>query len=493
MKFEKKLLNNHEIEIIANADADQFAQSKVQAARLISRESKIAGFRPGKAPYDVVKRLYGEEAIEERAVDLLINQLYPDLIKEAEIKPYAAGKLEEILEKDPPKFRLSIPLEPEVTLADYKTIKFLYKLPGTGEKDVEAVLRKLQTNYATAEEVERKSDKGDLVSVRINATLTKPDKEQDSQILKDTPNQTILGESGDEEQFPFPGFEKHLAGLVKGESREFSHKYPKDSNYGSLRNKEVNFTITVESVKQLTKPQLDDEFAKTLGVDDLKTLKETITPQLETEQRNTYDNQYFNDLLDKLVQKSTIKYPPLALEEEIADVLKNFEQNLAGQNLDLDTYLKINTREKEDFLEKDITPAARKRLEHALVIDAISRAEEIKLDQKELQQEYTRSFMQMQSTADFSKIRKQLTTRKLSNALVMQAASRLMNQRTLDRIKAYANGEPIADTQEKSEVQVVKEAKPAKKPGKKTESASEIIVDIPGDDKPVDPSKKGTD
>jgi trigger factor len=481
LKFEKKQLKDHQVELIIETDAEQFKKSKGKAARAISKESKIPGFRPGKAPYDVVVRIYGEEYIEERALDFIINEIYPQVLKEAELKPYGPGKLEEILEKDPPKFKLTIPLQPEVELTDFKAIKFPYKLPKTTEKDIEAVLKNLQTNYATAEEVEQKSEKGNLVTVKINAVLSKPDKDQDAQILKDTPHQVIIGENVEEEQFPFKGFSDKLAGLAKGESKEFSHKYPKESNYEHLRGKEANFTVTMESVKKLTKPAVDDDFAKTLGVDDLATLKESIQLQLENEKRNEYDNQYYDDLLEKIIAKSTVKYPPLALEDEIADVLKNFEQNIANQNLDLDTYLKINSREKEEFIENDIEPAAKRRLEHALVIEEVSRSEEIKLDQEDLQKEYQKSFMQMQAAPDYHKLQKQFTTKKLANAMVMQAANRLMNLRTLERLKAYANGEmdeekksekkPEAEEKKETAKKVTKEkaeSKPAKDAEKKT-------------------------
>lgn len=478
MKFEKKNLDNQQVELVVETDAESFTKNKGQAARAISKEAKIAGFRPGKAPYDVVKRLYGEEFIEERAIDIMINDLYPQLIKEAELKPYGPGKLDEVLEKNPPKFKLTIPLEPSVELGDYKGIKMPYKLPPTTEKDVEVVLKNLQTNYATPEDVDRKSEKGDLVFCKINAVLAKPDKDQDSQILKDTPHQVILGEDDEENQFPFNGFADNLVDLAKGDQKDFTHKYPKDSNFEHLQGKEVNFSVKVDAVRKLIKPELNDEFAKKLGLDDMNTLKESIQMQLETEKKNDYENQYYDDLLDKLVDKSTIKYPPMALEDEVNDVLKSFEQNLAKQNLDLDTYLKINTREKEDFLDKDIKPAARKRLEQSLVMDEISRVEKIELDQKELQQEYARRFMQMQSAPDFQKIQKQFTSRKLANATVMQAASRLMNMKTLERLKAYANGEEIpskdqpaaeAKADEKSAEKPAKASKPKKAAAKKEE------------------------
>ena len=484
MKFEKKFTEDHQVELIVEADAEQFKKSKGKAARAISKESKIPGFRPGKAPYDVVVRIYGEEYIEERAIDLLLNDLYPEVIKESEIKPYGPGKLDEIMEKNPPKFKLTVPLQPEVELTDYKKIKFPYKLPKIGDNEVETVIKNLQTNYATAEEIERKSKNGDLVTAKINAVLTKPEKDEDAQILKDTPHQVLLGENVDEESFPFKGFMKNLVGLAKGETKEFTHKYPKDSNYEHLKGKEVQFTVQMENVKSLTKPEVDDEFAKILGVDDVKTLKETILAQLEHEKQHEYDNEYYNDLLDKMVEKSTVKYPPLALEDEIEDVLKNFEQNLAGQNLDLDTYLKINTRKREDFIEEDIKPAAKKRLEHALIMDEISRSEKIELDQNELQQEYARSFMQMQSTPDFEKMQKQYTKQKLANVTVMQAASRLMNQKTLERIKAYANGE--MDVEKKKEA---KETEVKTEKGKKAEKKAEVKKEKAAEEKPTKKAK----
>lgn len=487
MKFEKKVNENHQAELTVEADVELFNKSKGKAARLISKESKIPGFRPGKAPYEVIESTYGEEYIVERAIDLLLNDLYPEVLKEAEIDPYGPGKLDEIIEKDPPKFKLTIPLKPEVKLTNYKKVKFAYKLPKIGEKDVNEVIANLQTKYAMAEEVDRKSEKGDMITVKVNGVMTNPDEGQDAQVLKDTPHQVILGENDQEEKFPFKGFSKKLVGIAKDETKDFSYKYPEDSEYENLKGKEVKFSVKVDSIKKLIKPDLDDEFAKTLGVENVAKLKETIQSQLEHEKKYEYDNQYYNDLLDKLVEKSTVKYPPLALEDEIADVLKNFEQNLAGQNLDLDTYLKINTRKKEDFIEEDIKPAAKKRLEQALVMDEITRSEKIELDQNELQEEYAKSFMQMQAGPNYKKLQKQYTTQKLANLTVMQSASRLMNQKTLERIKAYATGE--MDEAKKKAAESKSDDKPSEKEEKNSELKSEKKSEAKKDNKAKEESK----
>jgi trigger factor len=450
LKFEKKELKDNQIEITVEADNDLFQKAKLKAAIAISKGSKIPGFRPGKAPYDVVKRTFGEDVIEERAVEQLVNQIYPDLLKEAEINPHGPGNLEEIISKNPPKFRFTIPLEPVVDLGDYKTVRLPYKLPKVEKGEIEKVLNNLQLNYASAEQVERPAEKGDLVTSKISAILSNPDKDQEPSILKSTPHQVIIGEQSEEEQFPFNGFGENLIGLKAGESKEFTHKYSKDTNFEKLRGKEAQFSVIVENVKSLTKPALDDAFAKLVGVDKFSELEESIQLQLETRNKNEYENKYFDDLLEKIIKKAKLKYPPQMLDSEVKDVLKGVEQDIARQNLDLDTYLKINKREKEEFIEKDIKPAAIKRLEQSLVIDEISRQEKIELDQKELQKEFTKSFMQMQSSPNFKGLQKEFTTKKLSNMMVMQAASRLMNQQTLDKLKSIATGEE--DKKKKEEI-----------------------------------------
>ena len=303
------------------------------------------------------------------------------------------------------------------------------------------MINNLQLSYATAELADKPAEKGDFVSVKINAILSKPDKDQEANILNNTPHQVIIGEESGEEQFPFDGFDEQLMGLSAGDTKEFFHKYSNESNFEKLRNKEANFSVVVESVKRLTKPELNDDFAKSVGLDKYSELEESIQLQIETRNKNEYENKYFDDLLEKIIKKAKIKYPPQMLDDEIKDVLKSVENDIAKQNLDLDTYLKINNREKEDFIEQDIKPAAIKRLEQSLVIDEVSRQEKLELDQKKLQTEYVRSFQQMQSDPSFKTLQKEFTTKKLSNMLVMQAASRIMNQQTLNKLKSIATGE----------------------------------------------------
>ncbi len=456
MKYEKKELKDHQVELIVEVDKKQFEEHKIIAARKISKSAKIPGFRPGKAPYDVVLRLYGEELIEERAVEDLINVTYPEVIEKSGIDPYGPGKLEEIISTDPPKYRFIIPLAPVVELGEYHKIKKSYKLPKVTSDEIDHVVEDLRTNYATAQDVDREIQDGDLVTVKITATLKAPDEGQKAEILKDTPHQVIVGDHPDDEQFPYKGFMQNLIGLKKDETKTFGHKYKKDSPYQNLQGKEANFSIEVTDIKELVKPELNDEFAQMLGTDTVENIKNSIHDQLETNKRNEYENTYFDELLEAIIKKSTLKYPAEMLEKEVEDVLKNFEQNIANQNLDLDTYLKVNNLEKEKFIKDEIEPAAKKRLEQALILEQVSKQEKIELDQAELQAEYSRSFFQMRSDPSYKKLQKRLTTKGISDALVMQTANKILHNNTLSRLKAIANGElekPKEESAEKADVE----------------------------------------
>jgi len=467
LKFKTKEMNDHQLEITVEIEPKKFEEFKRRAARKISSQTKIAGFRSGKAPYDVVKRLYGDDAIIEEAIELSIHDVYPKVIQESELKPFGPGSLDEVLKKDPPKFRFIVPLEPIVDLKNYLDIRHSYDLPEISNDDINKVIDNLQLNYSTAKEKSEKSVIGDLVAVKMDAVLIEPDEGQEAEILKASPHQVVIGKDDEDTSYPFPHFSKKLTGREKGSEFEFTHKYSKNSGFEKLQNKTANFKVLIDNVKELEKPELNDDFSKMVGFESMEKLKNSIQDQLKTSGKEEFDNKYFDEVLEKIIQGAEIKYPPQMLDNEITDVLRNFEVELAGRNMDLPTYLKLNKREKEEFVEKEIEPAAKKRLEQALVIENISKLENIELDQAELQEEYSRSIIQLQADPNFNKLRKEFTIKKLSDVTAMQSATRLMNRRTLEKIKAIANDEIVKETIEEE-----KPALPTPEEEKPTESKS---------------------
>ena len=139
MKIEKEVLEDQQVKFTVEVDSDQLEASKRKAAKKIARRIKVPGFRPGKAPYQVIQRQVGDEALLEESIEILVNDVYPQVIEDAEIDPYGPGNLENVLSLDPVTLEFIVPLMPEVELADYHAVRLPYDPPEITDAEVEAV------------------------------------------------------------------------------------------------------------------------------------------------------------------------------------------------------------------------------------------------------------------------------------------------------------------------------------------------------------------
>lgn len=454
MKIETNPRDDHQIQIVAEFDSEVLEKFKGQAARKISQGAKIPGFRPGKAPVDVIRRMYGEEAIEQEAVELMLDAVYPDVIKEADVKPFGPGSLEKIISINPPKLSFIIPLQPTVELGDYKTLRREYTPEPVSDDQVDQMIRNLRASYSTTEPVERAVALGDLVQTRLSGVLTHPAEGENAEAFKETPAQLIIGKNDLEtEPWPYEGFSDELVGLSAGDEKKIIHTFGEDYIDPDLRGKEVEFSVTIQKVKELHLSELNDDFARTMG--DFNTMEELragIRKQIEDNVRKEYDDEYVTAVVDEIVKTSTIKYPPQALEEEVHHLLEHLEDDLKQRHMDLATYLKTLNKEKEAFIEEEVKPAAIQRLERSLVLEEIAKAEKVTVDEKELQQEVSMMLAQFQSSPSFRKIKGRDAMQNLVSNVTYDTAARLLNKKTFEQIKAIATG--------KSEEKVVEETTP---------------------------------
>jgi trigger factor len=452
--------DDHQVKVVAELESETVEKYRHQAARKIAQAAKIPGFRPGKAPYAVVLRLYGEEAIQEQAMDLMVDAVYPDVIDQAKIKPGGPGKLEEVVSQDPPKFSFIIPLAPEVTLGDIHTIRQDYNPPVVSDKEVNEALKRVRMSYSTAEPVERAAKEGDVVYLKMTGTLVSPAEGEDPVVFKESPHQVVLGENPfTPDDYPYVGFAGEMFGLKADEEKKIRHTYSDNATPEKVSGKEVEFSVVVQSVKELVLPELNDEFAKTMGeFENVDALRAAVRKQIEDQGHEEYDQQYYAELIEKVAAISTIKYPPQILEDESENVLHSIEHNLSHQNMDLDTYLKLTKQDRESLMEKEILPVAKERITRMLVVDEVSRAEEIKLDDEKFNQAFSQTFMEMQGSPQMKKIKK--PSKELANSIAYEAAARTLNRQVLEHLKKIASG--ASDVSEKP-----------KKASKKTDSAVE--------------------
>lgn len=480
LKINLEPRDDHQVKIVAEFEAPALDKFKVKAARRIASKAKIPGFRPGKAPYDVIVRLYGEEAVEEDALELMMEEVYPEILTEAKISPAAPGTLEDVDKSDSIKFTFVVPLEPTVDLGKYRDIRKDYTPQPVTAEQVDEFVQRLRRTYATAEPVDRPAENGDLVYIKVDATLLNPTEDDKPELLKDSPLQLVIGENDPEENgYPYTGFGDELIGLSANAEKTIKYTYPKDSKFEKLRGKKVEFKVLLQNVKKMTLPELNDDFAKMFGeYESLDQFMEGVKLQLETRQQGEYDQGYFEALLDEVAQQATVKFPPQVLEHEMEHIVESVTHDLSHQHMDLETYLKTIKKEKDVWMEEDVKPAAAKNLSKSLVMQELSRIEEIKFENEDLQAEATGMLAEMQQSTEPKALEKQLKNKDFINAVTMEAASRVLNRKTFERMKEIATGQFSEEKKEETKADKPKTTK------RKTAKAAEATADTVKETKP---------
>ncbi|MFH1184619.1 MAG: trigger factor, partial [Chloroflexota bacterium] len=273
MNLEKSILDDHQAQVVVEVEPDRVQAARQRAARKLASRGKIPGFRPGKAPFDVIVRYYGDAAVQEQAIDLLVDEVYPEMLKEAGLEPAAAGSLEKVEDSETPKFTFRVPLSPEVTLGDYRLLRAPYEFKAPGPERLDEALNELRQLYATTETVEREAAEGDYLII---------DMRSDHKDLERTDLAVMIRPSEKPDEFPFPGFSREFLGMKAGEAKTIHHDYPEDAAIAVLAGKRAEIAVTVKTVRSVSLPPLDEEFAKLVGkYESLDALKEALAKETE--------------------------------------------------------------------------------------------------------------------------------------------------------------------------------------------------------------------
>jgi trigger factor len=483
LKIEKTVEENHEAKLVVEVEPEKMDTYKRRAARQISQRGKIAGFRPGKAPYDMVVRTYGEQPIIEQAMDLFVDAEYSNILKEAAIEPGAAGSLESIDSLEPPKLTFRVPLAPEVDLGDYHSIRMPYEWTPPDDKAIDTAVEDLRQMYATTENVEREAQEGDYVLVDVKSETAELNRTGFAAIIRKEPRET---------EWPYNGFAKELIGLKPGDNKTVKHTFPEDWEVEELRGKDVEMDVTVKTVRAVSLPELDDEFAKTTGAGEtLDALRETVKKDLEARSKADYDDKYFVDLIEKIKEGAALKYHQHALEHEEEHVLEDLGRRLAQQGMDLDTYFKVRNTTREQFVEEEVKPVAKKRFERSLILDEIVRREKIEVDNAALDAEFnqTLSALTMQGV-DLSKIQGgRRGQQRVAQAVALESANRILTRRALDTLKSIAIGEYVPP-EERQKTEDTPEKATESSPRKEVEESDETA---PETERLIEPSNEAVE
>lgn len=444
MKIETQHLEDQQVKLTVEVEQGQLDDAKRQAARKIAKSAKIPGFRPGKAPYNIVERHVGESAIMEEAIELLVNSIYPKVIEESGIDPYGPGSLENIPSRDPLTFEFKVPLAATVTLGEYKSVRIPYDLQPIEDSQVEQTIENIREQQAVVEPVERPAQDGDEVTILLKADRKEVKEGENPTFIRERSVPVVIRtEAGTEEtgeEWPFPGFSRNLVGLSAGDEKTIPYRFPEDSTFELLRGSEVEYHFVVESVKSRTLPEPDDELAKSVSeFETFEDLRKDIRERLETQSKENYDQEYEDKVLGEILKDTQVKYPPQMVDEEIHSLIHQLENRLSYQGLDLETYLKSRQMD-EGALHEELKPVAEDRLKRFLTLMEISRTEKLELDPEEVSKEAGKTLQMYAGSMQQGKQPPNLSQSQIQ-ALVSNVAADMTVQASLDRLRDIASGE----------------------------------------------------
>jgi trigger factor len=246
------------------------------------------------------------------------------------------------------------------------------------------------------------------------------------------------------DEWPFPGFSRELIGLTSGSEISFDHSYPEDSEIEDFRGHEINFLVRVEEIKGRSVPDLDDDFAKSLGdYDDLDALQSKVKDELVDVRTQEKNAEYEEQILDEIIALSKIKFPPQMLEDRIDQYIDDLKLRLQRQGLDFETYLK-SVEKDEETIREEVRETQEERLRKSLVLMEISRVEEISVSDEDVDNRALQTFNEITRSLTEEDAKK-LIDSGVIDSLKSQIVGEELTVRTLERLRTIAKGEMVEE------------------------------------------------
>ncbi len=390
VKINKKSETKRELQVtIPKEEMTPYLQ---KAAQKMEGEMNIKGFRPGKAPLDVIENTVGKEKLYEEAAKEAIQETYPQIIKEKELFALSSPQVEitNCVPENEVTYKATVYIMPEIKLPDYQKIakniaqKEERKVEAN-EKEVEEMIERARGNKAKMQKVEREAQEGDSVIINFKGVF----EGKDDKKVEEKNFQITLGGG---EMSVIEGFEDNIKGMKSGEKKSFSVDIPKNKEKGEFSGQKINFDIEMVSVMERDLPEINDDFAKSFpGIEDLNQLKEKIREGMEKEKKAKEKERVKMKVLEGIKEEVSFEVPEILIEKELDNMLNNIKNQLANNNSSFEDYLKEIKKTEED-LRKEWRKKAEENVSYALLLHKISENEKIEVSSEEIENEIDRHF-----------------------------------------------------------------------------------------------------
>ena len=357
--LERKNENNQEIFKVELEKTEADAALETAYGHLV-KEVKIDGFRLGKAPREVLERHVGKDAIFDQAMKDSLPDLIDNMLIENKIRAYATPQVR-ITSREPVVFEATVPLPPDITLDDYNAIKMKPNAVDIQDKAVDEILENAQHQVSELEPTGAPAELKDMVVMDIESDI-----EGFPYIVEKGANFQLMPGW----RFPVLGFAEALVGVKVDEERDFSLKMPDTFPDATKAGKDVHFKIKITDIRREKLPELNDEFANKVspGSGGIEKLREAVKADLQRRAQETEDKSFEERVIDSLVEKSQIQYPPLLVDSEVDRLIQEYLDRLRNTTKDEEEFKSVIKMSSEEKLRESFRPQAEQRVKRNMAI-----------------------------------------------------------------------------------------------------------------------------
>ncbi len=377
MNVTRENLKDGKVKLTIEVEAGKIVLASDQAYAKLAPTVKVAGFRPGKAPKNIVEKEIGTERFEAEILDILLPQTYYEAVMQEKLEVVGAPevKLVKFVPTDGLTYEAVVEIMPEIVIPDLKKISVKKQKVEVKKEEVQEVLDDLAKQLQKFQVVERAAKKGDRVEIDFDGYL----KGLPFDGGKSQNHPLVLGSGSF-----IPGFEEQLEGTKAGDEKDVEVTFPKDYHAENLKGEKVTFKVKVHTVEEIILPDIDDAFAKEVGTfKDLDTLKADVEKQLlftkETQERHRLED----EILTAIAEKAKFTVPEGLVSQEQHRLMHDAENNLAQQGMQMAQYLEMIKKTPEE-VEAEMKPEAEKRVKVGMILTQFAKDGEYKATEAEL-------------------------------------------------------------------------------------------------------------
>lgn len=386
MKIQTEELGNCLVQLTVEVEPALIEQAKRQVAKKYARQVNVRGFRRGKAPYSMVIHSLGEQKVLEEALPIIAQNALEDGVKESGLTVYSLDDLEaDVVTPDPLTYSFIFSTPSQVKLGDLKWIKVEENQITVSEQEVDQALEELRQSRVVWQFSDGLAEYGDIAVYDLRMEL------MGETVANETENKVQLRPKDNLEVMVTDNknieLEQYLIGMTPGQEERYPILYPMDWGNKKFAGRTVDYHIKLRSLERKILPELNDEFAQSVGkFESMPVLREHIYNNLSTQAKNKEFNRVTREILDGLVDESEVEFPQLMLKQEIQFRLQERKRQLESQKVEYADWLESIGKTEEE-VEDDLRDEAEEDLRRSLVLTEYVHANQIEVKPEEVELE----------------------------------------------------------------------------------------------------------